>query len=640
MLQQIRDRTSGLVAGFIVALIAIPFAFFGIESFTSGGGDPVVAKVGDQKIRDSQFRNAYDQRYQQLQALMGENFRSDLFDQTRFREAVLKDMTQESMLRQYSEKQGYQANDALLFQTISGIPAFQVDGRFDSEAYKTALARQGLDPHRFEQQLRDSIEMDQLRATVVESAFVVPTQAEQDYRLTNQERALSYVLFDTATYLPQISVSDEELQARYERDKAQFMAPERIKLAYVELSMESLAAAAAPADDVLKVLYDAEKASRFTTQEERKASHIMVSFGSDKSEAKKKIEQLAAQLKGGQDFATLAKSSSEDPGSKDQGGDLGWVRRGQMTEKFEQALFALKSGVVSDPVETEFGWHLIRADEVKPGLTRSLDEPEVREELIALYRNREQQKQFQEKLEKLEQLAFENPTSLAPVAEALELPLQTTEWFTRAGGAGLAANEAIRTAAFSTEILGDGENSKPITIGDDKIVVLRKAEHEAPRQRSLAEVSVELRDALRNEAALAKAKADAAEVLAAVRGGKALSAVAADKGLALKSPGLVRRDNGNEDRVVLEALFKLPRPAAGATTYGETVLPAGGVAVLALSEVQEPTASGATAEAQRARLRELVAGGEFGGYRDLIESKIKLEIVNAPGSEAPVDPSL
>ncbi|MGH8446889.1 MAG: SurA N-terminal domain-containing protein, partial [Solimonas sp.] len=310
MLQSIRDRTSGIVAGFIVVIIVVPLAFFGVESLFSGGGDPVVAKVGSEKIKESQFRRAYEQRYQQYLQLMGENFRADQFDQTRFRQSVLDDMTQEAMLRQYTHDTGYRANDAVLFNAIAAIPAFQANGKFDTETYKSMLSRQGMTPERFENQLRQSLEIDQMREAVIDTAFMPATERQQLMQLAGQQREVSYALLDLNKYEAQVTVSDADAQQRYEDSKSQYMAPERIKLAYVELSPDAVAQSVAPNQDVLKVLYDAEKDGRFTTQEERKVSHILINFGADKSASEKKAEALAAQLKGGADFATLAKASS------------------------------------------------------------------------------------------------------------------------------------------------------------------------------------------------------------------------------------------------------------------------------------------------------------------------------------------
>lgn len=638
MLQQIRDRTTGLIAGFIVAIVAIPFAFFGIDTFTGGGGDPVVAKVGDQKIHESQFRRQYEQRYQQLVQLMGENFRADMFDQNRLRSAVLRDMTQETMLRQYTESQGYRADDATLFESIRTEPAFQRDGTFDTQAYRDALSRVGYTPDRYENQLRDTVEMNQMREAIVTTAFVTDVEAQQAVRLENQERTLQYAVFEVARYRDRVTVSDEDVQAQYEETKSRYMAPERLKLAYIELSLDGLPEAAVPADDVLKVLYEAEKAGRFTTQPERKARHILIGFGADKEAARTKAEALKAQIDGGADFSDLAKANSEDTGSKAAGGDLGWVRRGQMVKSFEDALFGLDQKQVSAPVETEFGWHLIRVDEIKPAVVRSFDDPQVRQELTELFQNRERQQRFQEMSDRLEQLAFENAGSLDPVAEALELKVQATDWFVRGSGTGIAANEDVVAAAFSPEVLKDGENSKPISLGGNRIVVVRKAEYEAPRQKPLEEVAGSVRAELVDEAARKQVAQEASEVLNAVRAGTDFQQIVSAKGGELRNPGVIRRDNSTVERAVVEAAFRLARPTEGTMSYGDATLPDGGRAVLALSSVAAPQEAATPAEAQRQRLRDTAAGGEFGAYMKMIEDSVGIEIIAQPESDTPVTP--
>jgi peptidyl-prolyl cis-trans isomerase D len=508
MLQNIRDRLTGPFVWFIVGIIVIPFAFFGIETLRTGGGDPTIAKVGDQKITQSQFRAGFEQRMQQLQQLMGENFRPELLDQARFRQSVLDDMVQESLMRQHVRKAGYRASDAALFATLSTIPAFQEDGKFSSEAYRTRLAQQGYAPARFEAQLRDGIETDQLRTGLLDSAFVAPTSAEQAYRLEQQQRWLAYAVFEAAKYQASATVEPAQIEERYEQQKAKYQSPERLRVAYLELSLETLPPAPAPDADYLRSIYEADKATRFSTTEERHARHILINFGADKAVARQRAEALATRIANGTDFAALAADQSEDPGSKAKGGDLGWVKRGQMVEKFEQALFALKPGEVSAPVETEFGWHLIKLDDVHEAKVQGFDEPAVQAELLRLYRARDGERRFQELSEKLEQTAFESSSSLEPAAKALGLEIKQSDWFTRAAGTGVAAEAALREAAFADEVLQGGENSRPITLGPNRIAVVRKHEYEAPRQKPLEEVAEAIKQELKAEAGRARAASD------------------------------------------------------------------------------------------------------------------------------------
>lgn len=632
MLQQIRDRTTGLIAGFIVAIVVIPFAFFGIESFSDGdGGKTTVAKVGDEEISSSMLQGAYDQRYQQLVALMGDSFRADQIDATRLRAAVLRDLTQEMMLRQYANSEGYLADDATLFRAISRDPAFQKDGAFNADTYREVLASAGYTPERYEAQLRNGLALEQMRDALVDTAFVVDPELDQALRLAGETRELEYAVFDAQRYREKVTVGEDEIHARYEQTRANYQAPERIRLAYVELSREGIAIAT-PDEDVLKTLYEAEKASRFTTQEERHAAHILIGFGTDKAAARARAEALSKQLAEGADFATLARAQSEDPGSKDSGGDLGWIKRGQMTQAFEDALFKLPAGQISAPVETEFGYHLIRVLEVKPPAVRAFTDPDVREELLELFGNRERQQRFEDMSSQLEQLAFENPASLQPIADALGLQVQTTDWIVRGqadkAAKDIAADPAIVEAAFTPEVRVNDENSKPMPHGNDALVVIRKESYEAARPLELAEVSDRIRDELIGEKVRARVAQEAEETLNAARAGTAFGEIVSAKGAELRNPGLIGRDDKAVESAVLTEAFRLPRPAAEAASYGIATLADGSKAVLRLSAVRQPESLTASdRDRSRAPLVQAVAGAEFSGYLKTIEAAVGVEIL-------------
>lgn len=639
MMQQIRDGLKGpVIYGVLVLIIGVPFAFSGIQGYLQSTSDPLVAKVGDVKITQAQLRNAYDQRYRQLQQQLGENFRADLIKPDILREAVLKDMVQESLLRQYARASGYRTADASLRDYLTKFPAFQENGQFSGKRYRELLAANGQTPERFEAQQRDALAIEQLRETVLGSSFVTPAEAALDAKLANQQREFAYLKFDPAAYLAGITVSDADVAKRYEEKKASFQAPERIKLAYVELSPSQIPKAEAPAAEVLKTLYEAEKAARFSTPEVRTAAHILVKFGADRAAAKKKAEEIYAKLKAGADFAETAKAMSDDPGSKDKGGVLGPIKRGDglLPPKFEDALFALgKVGDFSEPVEIEqFGYHIIRLGDLKPARTQQFEEPEVQKALVDLYQQAEAQKHFQEKNAKLEELAFDNPSSLDPVAKELDLKVETSDWFTRAGGSGLLANAAVIAAAFSPEVQTSNENSKPIALEDGSVVVIRKADYEAPRQKTLAEVEATVREELKNELATAKAKADADAALAALGEGKAIDEVAKASGRSAQSPGAVLRNQADLPKPLLSALFKLPRPAVDKTSVGEATLDKGEIAVLVLRAVRdgaEPKADEAkqlVAAQQNAR-----AGSEFTAYRAALEKRVAVDIKPLPKEE-------
>ncbi|MES2885757.1 MAG: SurA N-terminal domain-containing protein [Pseudomonadota bacterium] len=640
MLQTIRDRMSGPIVWAIIGLIAIPFAFVGIETFQGGGADPTVAKVGDQKITTAQLEAAYQQRLQRLQQMMGENFRSDMIEPTRFREGVLQEMVQETALQQHAAKVGYTASDAAILDSIRAIPAFQKDGQFSAERYREALAAQGMQAEGFERQLRQGLSIDQIRDGVLASAFVTPAEAAAAWRLARQERVFSTVTFKAADYEATVVITDADIAKQFAARGESYKAPERLKLKVVEFDIAKLPEAPAPEAALLKTLYDAD-VKAFSTPEERRARHILIAFGADKAAALKKAEDAKARLDAKADFAALASELSDDPGSKGSGGDLGWVRKGLMTPKFEEALFALGKLEVSAPVETEFGWHLIQLEEIKPAVTKPFEDAAVQAELLAGYRKQDLAKRYQQLSEKIEQLAFENPASLDAVAQAIGGTVETTDWFTRTSGTGLTANEAILSAAFSPEVLEDNENSKPINLGTNRIAVVRKAEYEPARARKLEEVSGQIRAELKASRASEKAAAEADAVVKAVQGGATLEAAAAERQRAVNASGPVRRDAQGTERTLLDAAFRLPRPTAGKLSVGKTAVGTAEVVVIALTEVKDatPETDDSAFKQQSTQLKDALAGAEFAGFRTDLERRLGVKRdAPAPAEPAPLAP--
>ena len=635
MLQTIRDRMTGPILWGIVGVLIVPFAFFGIQSLQgSGGADPTVAEVGGVKITQSQFHGAYEQSYRELQQRLGENFRADQLQQAQLRDNVLKGLVQNLVLQQYTRSTGYRVDDAGVREYLEAMPYFQDNGHFSADRYKSTLSSVGQSPEQFEARVREQLPMEQLRGAVLDSAFITPRQGEAAWKLQQQQRVLSYVKFEPAKYQASVSISDDQIKQRYEQKKDSYKAPERIKLAYVELALDQLPKATAPSADVLKAVYEARKASLFSTPEQRHASHILIAFGADKDAAKKKAEDLYAKIKAGADFAELAKANSDDPGSKAKGGDLGMVKHGMMVPKFEAALFAIaKAGDVSEPVQTEFGWHLIKLDELKPAQTTPFDDAAVQKQLLDLYQQQDAVTRFNDMSTKLEQMSFENSASLDPVAKALNLQVKTTEWFTRKGGGDIAANQAVIAAAFSSEVVKDENNSKPIALDPQHLVVIRKAEYEAPRQLQQADVAEQIRGELKDEAAKAKAQASAAALLKSLNDGQTFETATKAAGVSAVSPGAVQRDNKDLPPALLGALFKMPHPASGKLGYGQADLDGGDIAVIALSAVNDPVGQSTDVKDMQGagmQLRNALAGSEFSAYRDELEKQIKVQIKATP----------
>ncbi len=637
MLQTIRDRMTGPVLWGIIGILIVPFAFFGIQSLQGGGGaDPTVAEVGGIKITQSQFHNAYQRAYQELAQREGDSFRADEVQQAKLRDSVLKSLIQDLVMRQYTRDTGYRVDDAGLRAELEAMPYFQDQGHFSADRYRAVLASVGQTPEQFETQQRTQLPQEQLRGAVLDSAFITPREGEAAWKLLHQQRVFSYVKFEPARYQAAVSISDDQIKQRYEQKKDGYKAPERIKLAYVELALDELPKAAAPTADVLKAIYEARKAALFSTPEQRHASHILIAFGADKDAAKKKADELYAKIKGGADFAEAAKANSDDPGSRTKGGDLGWVKHGMMVPKFESALFAMgKAGDVGEPIQTEYGWHIIKLDEVKTAATSPFEDAAVQKQLLDLYQQQDAITRFNDMSAKLDQLSFENSASLDPVAKALGLQVKATDWFTRKGGQDVAANQAVIAAAFSQPVLQDGENSKPIGLDPQHLVVVRKAEYEAPRQLSQAEVADQIRSELRDETTKAKAAAAAAALLKSVDEGQTFEAATKAAGLSPIAPGTVQRDNKDLPPALVGAVFKLPRPAGSKLVYSQAPLDGGDIAVIALSAVNDPQPQSTDQDsihASSAQLRNARAGAEMAAYRDVVEKQVKVNIKATPAT--------
>lgn len=624
MLQSLRDRMSGVVAWFIVGLLIIPFAFFGIDQFTTGNANPEVASVGDRDITLREFRNAYNQRYQRLVQMLAENFDPSTLDRGVMRQAVLEDMIQQEARLQYAQANGWRVSDQSLMQFLQEVPAFQRDGRFSAEAYRELLAQQGMSPQRYEQQLREGLRAEQLRNAVVNSSFVVPAEVARARAVRDQQRTFAAVRVPASRFLGEIEVEEDALQAAYEANREAYRVPERVKLAYVELDRDRIAEdQPAPSESVLRRIYESESKVRFSSPERRQVRHILT----EGDNARERIEEAAQRIEAGASFAEVAEAVSDDSGSAEEGGSLGWIESGDMVPAFEEVAFSLPPDTVSDPVESEFGWHLIRVDAVEEKTTKPFDDPEVQEQLTRMYREREADVAFREALDQVERIAFEQAASLEPAAEAVGLEIKTTDWLARGSGEGLLSNPEVAEAAFSDTVAA-GENSRPLELAPGRVVVIRQREHEPARVRALEEVREQVAADVRAERARAKAREMANAIQEAVTGGATLADAAASRDLQAQQADKVSRSSNDWDGRVLNTVFGLPRPDAVESAPVRTVdLGEEGIAVVRLQAVHEPEDTSTDDADHRTLVRRIqgrAAGTEFAGLEQHILESVEV----------------
>ena len=572
------------MAWFIVGIICIPFAFFGIEAFQSNSGTRNVAEVEGQEISEAALQQRYQQRYQQLQQMLGENFRPDMIDPDMLRESVLQGMILEVVTDAYLSDNSYRVSDEAVLAMIRGEQAFQQNGHFSPTLYRETLARQGMNAVQYEDRVRAFLTDQQLRQAVTNSVMVTEKELASEWAIDRQKRRFNHRVYDAKAVADSVQIDDADVVARYEERKANLIAPERVRVEYVELDQQLLKEQVEVTPQALQTLYDEQKDTRFKVAEERKARHILVRASEE--DARGKIDAAAQRLADGEEFAAVAQDVSQDPGSKNKGGDLGWVSAGMMVPPFEDALFALDTGVVSEPVETQFGWHLIQVEEIRPARVRSFDDADVQTELDDMYRERQAREQFDALAEQLEQVSFESPASLQPVSEQLDLEIKVSEWMTRDGGAGIGGNDAVVTAAFSDLVLNAGENSLPINVGRRQ-VVLRVAEHEEERAQTLDEVRADLVEELTQEAVAEKLQAMADADLAALEEGKSLADLPDQDAAENQKPITAERGDIAPARVIIATVFGMQAPADDGASYETVTMPNGNLALIELDQVTD-----------------------------------------------------
>ncbi|HHO59382.1 MAG TPA: hypothetical protein ENJ64_04005, partial [Thiotrichales bacterium] len=490
---------------------------------------------------------------------------------------------------------------------------FTIEGVFDREAMNAQLAAMGRTPQQFEYELRNELRVQQMQAAIANSTIVTKAAVTTLASLDEQRRDIDVITFSVDTFAGDYQPSDEDIEQYYQANQERFMTPEKLKVDYVELTTDAISADIDIDDSQVKAMYDDYVAS-IANREERRASHILIKAGSteeDKAAAKEKIAGIKKQLDEGKAFAELAKEYSQDAGSAVNGGDLDWVAIGDMVKPFEDTLFAMKKGDVSDPVETQFGYHLIKLDDVRSETPEPLSikrhefEEELRDEAAASL--------FYDLSENLANKAYENPDSLDDVVESMGLKLQTSDYFTRQKGEGIAANEKVRNVAFSADVLEQGINSDVIEITPKHIAVIRLNEHVDAAPVPLTEVRSKIENILRAKAGHQKTLQAALAVKDKLESGVSLDDIAAD-GISIDKVGPVTRKDFTrvKDPSLINAVFDLPAPAAGKTVVKDVELLNGDIALVVLNRIVEPeTVAEDRLNIIRSELRRQSATDEF-----------------------------
>jgi len=523
---------------------------------------------------------------------MGKEYRPELVDDKLLRKEVLESMINSELIYQQTIKLGMRTSDGVLRELIKNSPTFQVNGKFSQAAYENAARRQGLTTDGYELQMRRLLVSDQLVRAVSGSEIVTPAALKESLRLVDQRRKLDYLVIPTSGYISAVELKQDEVDSYYNSNKQIFMSSERLKLEYLDLDIKNIAQTVKVKDEDLLGFYEQQK-SNYVLPEGRRASHILI-LAEDQTDkaalakAREAAETALIRVNAGEEFAVVAKEISQDPGSAESGGDLGFFGKDVMDPAFEKAAFELEKGAVSELVQSQFGFHIIKLTDIRPEVGKSFEQ--ARPDVLEAYRREEAGRLFYEYAERLGDLAYEDPDSLEPAADALGLKIQTSDWMGRDGGEGVLAASRVITTAFSEDVLVQRHNSELLELGAEHVMVLRVAEYEESRPQSLENVRTEIESVLKQRAAAKLAEQNGKQLLTAISGGAALEKLAEEYGAKLYQPGVIGRAAKEIPGEILDTLFTMPRPDGEKPVFGETTLGNGDYAIIALYQVSDGSA--------------------------------------------------
>jgi peptidyl-prolyl cis-trans isomerase D len=525
----------------ILALITLPFAFFGVDYYFRGGGSATeVARVGGETISQVEFANAISDQQDRMRQSAGKDYDPTVFSNPEVRYSMLEQLIGQRVLDQQVRRGNLRVSDAQLAQFIGELAPFQEDGKFSRAKYEQLLVSQNMTPLAFEQRVRQELTVAPLQEPIANGNITATSNIERYLALLDQQRQVAVATVPADAYLKDVKIDDAAVKAFYDGNLGVFQVPDEVKIEYLVLTPDSLMGQITVDPAEVRKQYD-DNVKQYTKAEERQASHILVAVKPDATEAEKaaakqKAEALAASArKTPAKFAELAKQNSQDPGSAGQGGDLGsFARDGSMVKPFEDAVFSGKQGDIVGPVQTDFGWHIIRITGVKPGKTQSLDEakPQIEQDL----KRQKATRKFVEAADQFQNLVYEQADSLQAAAKGLNLEVKTTPMLTRAQVQALAQNSPkLVQAVFSAESLQAKRNTEALEVAPNTLMAARVLDYKPATTRPFDDVKVEIRRQLERNAASELAQKTAKEKLALLEQGK-------DAGLSFGKPVTLTRN--------------------------------------------------------------------------------------------------
>jgi len=625
MLQSIHDKLKGWLAGVVLGAIGLVFVFWGIN-WTMTAPD-YAAKVNGSEVSVDEVRQAYQRELAQAQRQTDGSVSEAQRNEIKMR--VLNAYVSSEALVTRVDALGYRVSDQELLDDMSQVPLFQVDGKFDKAHAVAVLRAQGRSIPEIEALFRHDAKLRQLDSALSLSSFATATEMKQFRALTRQQRELTWVAFSAEKFASQAAPDDAALKTYYDAHKSEYMTPETVDLRYVEISLSQIASKVTVDDAQLKAYYDEQKTKtpeRFTEPEQRRVSHILLPVANPKDDAavKAKAEGILKRAQAGEDFPALAKQFSQDPGSAQQGGDLGWSERKAWVAPFADAAYGMKVDEIRGPVKTQFGYHILKLVGIRPANVKSFEQ--AKPDLETEYRRNEAEKLFNNAQDQLADAALQNTTDIDVVARKAGLTVLEVPVFRRIdGGGALGKVPAVIEAAFSQDVL-DGRLSTIVEVDKGRGVVLRATDHKLPSQKPLDAVRAEVVAAWKKQRGAELAAAAAADAVKHLTSGEPWDAVVKTAGATALPAKFVARSDQDVPLEVRTTVFGEAKPA-GKPIYSNARLVNGDAAVIALSAVREaPDDAKPEDMAMRRQVAAQIASTEAQSYAAGVRANAKVTL--------------
>ena len=588
MLQQLRDQTQSTGFKILVVAIILVLTLFGFGATNIFLGTvPSVANVGDYEVTENVLAIETERERRRIITQMGPEFDPADIDRLQLQNFALDQLINRQVLYQATDMLGLAFSDADVNQQLVESPAYQVAGEFNEALYRQQVQMLGFSPPQFIEEVRQGLGSELLRQGVVASGFAQDWEVAQATALLDQRRDIAYLNLDVEKYMDGVDVTEQAIATRYEEDRSVYVTEPTVDVEWVEITLAGLQASVDidDSEEALRDIYDAD-VSTLIGNSQRASAHILILVDdtTDEASALQQIEAAAERLANGEEFVVLATELSQDPGSAALGGDLGMMTKGSFDSAFEEGLWALEQpGEVSEPVRSEFGYHLIQLKEIGTVEVPTFDEE--RAGILARLRSEAAADAFDLAMDDLERRAFEERYELTATAAAINATVQTVQGITQqsqdqASPWKYAENPEIIDSLYSPEGL-DGENSPVVMVSDGVAVVARVSQYNASEERSLEEVRDSIRESLKLESALSQIEADKLDALSQLQAGDSVSAVATGLGERWQRAELATRAGGtpqgpaNIPQAVLNEAFALPRPVSGGKSVGSITGPEG-----------------------------------------------------------------